>query len=160
MARLNKPISSNDQDDSTDFNPLPDGWYEAEVEDAELKTSSSGDYTAVNVTFRIIGPTHAGRLVWNWFNYDSDTPEPQRSESMAKALRIGRAELHRLSRAVGINGDLEDTDDLLNKPLMIKLKVDAKGDKNDVKGYKPASGSRPSPGPSATKPAGAPPWLK
>jgi len=160
MARLNKPINSSDQDDSNDFSPIPPGWYNVEINEAEIKTSSSGDYDAVNVTFRIIGPTNGGRLIWNWFNYDSaKVPEERRGDRMKKAIQIGRSELNRMCRAAGLQGELEDTDDLLNRTLQLKIAIDKKdSDRNAVKGYKAVDGEN-NEGPSNTKPAGAPPWM-
>jgi len=160
MAKLKKPINSNDQDDSNDYSPLPAGWYDVEIEQAELRQSNSGDYDAVNVTFLVVGPTHAGRLLWNWFNYSSDIPENQRDDKMKKAIQIGRSELNRMCRAVGLNGELEDTDDLTGKILKVKVAIDKKdSEKNAVKGYKPSDGAATQ-GPSSRKTdTGKPPWM-
>jgi hypothetical protein len=156
MAFLDQEISLNDIPQSTNnFEPIPAGWYSANITGAELKSTKAGNGSYIAVRYDITGPTHEGRVVFG--NINIRNPNPQ-------AETIGRQQLGDIMRAIGLTS-VKDTDQLIGTSLMIKVSVreDEKyGASNDIKGHKAIHGSEP-PKPAA-KPAKAsaatPPWQK
>lgn len=162
MAMLDDAYNVNDmpQGNGGDFDPLPAGWYSAQISDADVKSTKSGTGKYIRVRYDITGPTHQGRCVFGNINIKNDN---------VKAEEIGRQQLGDIMRAIGLDV-VRDTDQLLGGNLQIKLaiKTDDYGTKNEVKGFKAVSGSS-APKPMATassepKPtptAGSkPPWAK
>lgn len=49
------------------FASLPEGWYSLQVTDAILAQTQKGGQM-IKTTLKVLGPTHAGRLIWNNFN--------------------------------------------------------------------------------------------
>jgi len=129
MALLKKAFAPSETK-SASFDIIPAGWYEAEITGSELKTTKAGDGTYIAVKFKIIEESHEGRLVWTNLNMEN------KSET---AVRIGHSDLKSICEAVGFEGELEDTEDLHNIPLMVKLVVKPASaqwpEKNEVKGY-------------------------
>lgn len=160
MAMLDDTFNVNDMPEGRcEFDPLPAGWYSAQITDADLKTTKSGTGKYISVRYDITGPTHQGRCVFGNINIKNDN---------IKAEEIGRQQLGDIMRASGLT-QVTDTDQLLGANLQIKLavKTDDYGTKNEVRGFKALSGSAPTaaqPQPSTPKPtptAGAkPPWAK
>lgn len=161
MASLN--IDINELPESSGFEPIPEGWYFAVIEKAELKaTSTGGQMIAVN--YKITGPTHAGRTI-NFQNLNIKNSNPT-------AETIGQQQLREIMSAIGLNR-IDDTDQLVGRPLQIKLKITAAGtykDKNgvekskdagnEVRGFKAVEGGVP-PIPTSTAGAGPKaPWQK
>lgn len=162
MASLN--ISLSDLPESQGFEPLPEGWYTATIEKAELKaTQGGGKMIAVN--YKITGPTHAGRTI-NFQNLNIKNSNPT-------AETIGQQQLREIMSAIGLI-KIEDTDQLVGNSLQIKLKITPAGTYvkdgvtkskdagNEVKGFKAIEGGAP-PMPTQSPPAtGAPkaPWQK
>lgn len=112
-----------------DFALLPDGWYPAKVSNAEIKQTNAGTGSYVSVRFSITGDKFANRTVFA--NYNTDNPSE-------KAQEIGRAELSRLTGAVGVDR-LTNTDQLIGRHCEIHVKTKKSeewGDKNEVKGYR------------------------
>ena len=132
---------------TSNFEPLPEGWYNSTITGAEVKTTKTGDGKYIACKYTITGPTHQGRVVFGNLNIKNPS---------AKAEEIGRSQLGEIMRAIGL-AKVTDTDQLIGKVIGIKLTIkrDAKGDGNDVKGYK-AIGSSPAAFPAAA-PAGAAP---
>jgi len=116
------------------FAPIPAGWYTAEITKSELKTTNDKTGKYIALTFRVVEGEHEGRLVFTNLNIvnKSDT-----------AVKLARADLKAICGAVGIDGELEDTEDLHNIPLAIKVSVKAETAqwpaKNEIKSYKPES---------------------
>ena len=128
------------------FEPLPDGWYNATITGAEVKATKAGDGKYIAAKYTITGPSHQGRVVFGNLNIKN---------ASTKAEEIGRQQLGEIMRAIGL-AKVTDTDQLIGKVIGIKLTIkrDPKGDGNDVRGYK-AIGSSPAAFPAAA-PAGAP----
>ncbi len=57
------------QDDA--FEPVPDGRYQVVVDRIELVRTSNGD-PMLKWCLRVLGPTHAGRLLWRYNVLSSD----------------------------------------------------------------------------------------
>lgn len=142
------------------YDPLPAGWYNANITAAELKPTKDGSGQYIKVRYDITGPSHQGRVVFGNLNIKNASP---------KAEEIGRTELGNLMRAIGL-AKVTDTDQLIGGSLQIKLDVRAATDQyaaqNEVKGFKAITGSAPTfatPAAAPEAPASGkatPPWAK
>ena len=149
------------------YDPLPPGWYTANITQAELKTTAAGDGQYIKLRYDITGPSHQGRVVFGNLNIKN---------ASAKAEEIGRQQLGELMRSIGLD-KVTDTDQLIGGSLQIKLDVRAATEQypaqNEVKGFKAITGSAPTfAAPAASAPAAtanayaaatgkaAPPWAK
>lgn len=167
MAFLGQTFDANElpQGNGGNYDPLPPGWYNANITAAELKPTKDGSGQYIKVRYDITGPTHQGRVVFGNLNIKN---------ASAKAEEIGRMELGNLMRAIGL-AKVTDTDQLIGGSLSIKLDVRAATEQyaaqNEVKGFKAITGSAPTfaapaASPAAAAPAAAaparaaPPWAK
>lgn len=167
MAFLGQTFDANElpQGNGGNYDPLPAGWYNANITSAELKPTKDGSGQYIKVRYDITGPSHQGRVVFGNLNIKN---------ASAKAEEIGRQQLGEIMRAIGL-AKVTDTDQLIGGSLSIKLDVRAATEQyaaqNEVKGFKAITGSAPtfaSPAasPTASAPAAAapakatPPWAK
>lgn len=157
MAFLDQEIRMADIPESErNFDPLPAGWYTANIAGADLKMTKAGNGQYIAVRYDITGPTHQGRVVFGNLNIKNPNPT---------AEQIGRQQLGEVMRAIGLES-VKDTDQLIGGNLQIKLKVtksEEYGDGNDVSGFKAIEGSAPPKAQSkesAQPSASAPPWQK
>ena len=160
MAFLDEEFSVDSLPQGTsNFEPLPEGWYNATITGAEIKETKAlgGKYVACKYT--VTGPSHQGRVVFGNLNIKN---------ASTKAEEIGRSQLGDIMRAIGL-AKVADTDQLIGGNLAIKLIVKT-GEYagNEIKAFRALNGSAPAPvapfkplGPSAAAPAkAAPPWAK
>ena len=122
------PVGTNN------FEPLPEGWYNAAITGAEIKATKAGDGKFIACKYTITGPTHQGRVVFGNLNIKNPNP---------KAEEIGRQQLGDIMRAIGL-AKVVDTDNLIGGQISIKLSIkdDPKyGASNEVKGFRSVSGS-------------------
>lgn len=161
MAFLNETYEADQLPQSSGYDPLPAGWYSANITGAELKNTKAGNGQYIAVRYDITGPSHQGRVVFGNLNIKNPNP---------KAEEIGRQQLGEIMRAIGLT-KVTDTDQLIGGSLSIKLDVrksEEYGDSNDVKGFKSLTGSMPTmpataapaEAPASTTKAAAPPWAK
>lgn len=163
MAFLGQTYNADDLPQSSNFDPLPPGWYTATIADAEVKPTKDGSGQYIKVRYDVTGPTHQGRVVFGNINIRN---------ASAKAEEIGRQQLGEVMRAIGLH-QVTDTDQLIGSDISIKLDVRPASDQyaaqNEVRGFKAASGSVAATtfaAPSAKAPAApapgkaAPPWAK
>lgn len=160
MAQLRETFSVDTLPQSDrSYDPLPAGWYDAEIAGAEIRQTKAGTGEYIAVRYDITGPTHAGRVIFGNLNISNANPA---------AEKIGKQQLGELMLAIGLK-NVSDTDQLIGHRCSIKLAVrksEEYGDSNDVKGWKavaggapPAAAAAPSPAPAPQAPAGnAPPW--
>lgn len=143
---------------TSNFEPLPEGWYTAAISGAEVKSTKAGDGKYIAVKYTITGPTHQGRVIFGNLNIKN---------ASTKAEEIGRQQLGEIMRAIGL-AKVSDTDQLIGGNLGIKLTV-REGDYagNEVKGYKAIAGVAPATAqsfkpsaPAAAPSKAAPPWAK
>lgn len=142
MALLPNVFIPEEAEDAS-FSVLPAAWYEAEIVKSEMKKTSdkTGQYLALK--FRIVENAEVngeevkseGRFVFTNLNLVN------KSET---AVKIARSDLKAICKAVGFEGELEDTEDLHEIPMMIKLSVKPETSdwpaKNEIKGYKSIKG--------------------
>ena len=111
------------------LDPVPAGWYDAKVITSELKPTSNGAGTRLNLTFEIIGGQYPGRKVFFGLNIKNDSQD---------AVRISQEQLSAICHAVGIL-NLVQSEQLHGHPLKIKVKIQpAAGGyeaKNDISGF-------------------------
>jgi hypothetical protein len=163
MAFLDEEFSVDSLPVSTsNFEPLPEGWYNASITGADLKATKAGDGELIAVKYAITGPTHQGRVVFGNLNIKNPS---------TKAEEIGRTQLGKIMRAIGL-AIVRDTDQLIGGNLQIMLVVKT-GEYagNEIKDYRALGGVTPAAvapfkpvGPSAAAgmPAAksAPPWAR
>lgn len=112
------------------FEPMPAGWYEAEAVKSEIKDTAKGG-KMLSVQFQILEPEDfAKRRVFANYNIENANP---------MAVEIAYRDLAALCDACGIP-EVEDTVDLHNIPIQIKLKIESGNsqypDRNAIVGYK------------------------
>jgi hypothetical protein len=143
---------------TSNFEPLPEGWYNATITGAEVKETKAGDGKYIACKYTVTGPTHQGRVVFGNLNIKN---------ASTKAEEIGRQQLGEIMRAIGL-GKVSDTDQLIGGNLAIKLIVKT-GEYagNEIKAFRALGGAAPaaavpfkSVAPSATPGKAAPPWAK
>ena len=98
---------------TSNFEPLPEGWYNATITGAEVKETKAGDGKFIACKYTITGPTHQGRVVFGNLNIKN---------ASTKAEEIGRQQLGEIMRAIGL-GKVSDTDQLIGGNLGIKLSL-------------------------------------
>jgi hypothetical protein len=159
MALLGESFDINSlPEQQNDFAPLPEGWYAAVINKAEIRDTKdkTGQYVAVR--YDITGPTHQGRVVFGNINI--------KNKSTA-AEEIGRQALGSIMRAIGLSR-VDDTDQLIGGALQIKLSIrtqEGYDPTNDVRGYKALEGAAMPKVATASAPAQEegktpPPWAK
>jgi len=146
------PVDDNDGS----FEPLPAGWYTANITGTELKDTKDGTGKYIAMRYDITGPTHQGRVIFDNINIVNKNP---------KAEDIGRRDLGKIMKAVKLE-EMNDTDELCGKSLGVKLKIEPAKDgydaKNRVAAFKPSEGnasSPPAPNGGKAESAGVP-WNK
>ena len=146
MAELNVNLSNYDAREG--FDPLPPGWYEAEIIDSEIRHGAKGAY--INWTFAVVGKPNR---IW---------------DVMSLGNEISLQRLKTLATCCGHPNPnyISDTEELHGLKCQIRLKIehDDTGQyepKNKVTAFKPTNGKQqPSsptvinpPNPSAPAPA-------
>lgn len=136
-----------------DMEPIPAGWYDVEVERAEVRDTKAGG-SMLALMLRVIGPSHGNRVLWANYNLAHPTS--------TMAVEIGHSQLKGLHTACGIP-TLTSTDQLIGARCAVRVSVkkdDQWGDKNEVKGARALTGGAPAStakaGPPARPPAGPP----
>ncbi|MCO6438165.1 MAG: DUF669 domain-containing protein [Phycisphaerae bacterium] len=151
MANLNG-FDASTVEPAAGFDPIPVGKYLAMITESSMKPTKSGVGNYLEITFQVIDGEHKGRLLWARLNLDNPS---------ATAVKIARAELSAICRAVGVMAP-KDSVELHNVPLVItvahKKRADTGEITNVIKGYtrKDAPGARPA-APAAN---GKPPWQR
>jgi len=127
MASLN--FNANEVEPSSDFEVIPPGKYVAVITDTEVKKNKAGTGSYLQLTFQVIEGEFKNRFLWARLNLDNPN---------ATAVKIARAELSAICRAVGVLQP-KDSCELHNLPLVITVKSRKRTDTgeavNEVKGY-------------------------
>lgn len=125
--------------ESMEFTVLPAGWYPAEIVKSEIKDTKLKDGKYIALKFRITEDVEIdgeevkseGRFVFTNLNIIN------KNET---AVRIAQSDLKAICESIGHEGELEDTVDLHDQDMMIKLSVKPETSewpaKNEIKGYK------------------------
>lgn len=143
MTHLGETFSTDELPQSSGYDTLPAGWYNAKITEAKLKDTNDRTGQLIAVRYDIIGPTHQGRVVFGNINIRNKSD---------KAQEIGRQQLGDIMRSIGVP-KLENTDQLIGGTLQIKVSVQPERTdektgqvydaRNEVKGFKAIEGSAP-----------------
>ena len=150
MAQLGD-FNANEVEPGGDFEALPAGKYLAMVTASENKPTKSGSGSYLELTFEILEGPFKGRLLWARLNLQNPN---------ATAVKIARAQLSALCRAVGVMTP-RDSVELHNLPLTITVKCKNREDTgeitNEVKGFASKDAAAGQPQQAAS---GAAPWRR
>lgn len=145
----------------TQFDLIPEGTYPAVALSSEVRDTKSGGEMVV-YKMQITEGECANRILWARFNVKN---------SSVKAQEIGLGQLSSFCRAAGVD-EMTDTDDLVGKPVAVRVKIrparDGYDAQNEIASFAslgaPAPRAPAAPAPSAPAasraPAGAKPWQK
>jgi len=138
-----------------EYSPVPDGWYDAHITSAELRTTKNGNGRYIALRYDITGDDYAGRVIWG--NVTINNPNP-------KAEHIGRVQLSRIAKAIGMTQLPNDEQELVGSDIKIKTGIRAATEQyaatNDVKDWKPVSGGSKMPPVTKSDSNTAAPWAK
>ena len=154
MPNLNG-FNAGDVDPNFAFEPVPAGQYVAAITESEFKPTKSAAGNYLQFTFQILDGEYKARLIWARLNLDNPN---------AQTVKIARAELSAICRAVGVLAP-KDSVELHNLPLLItvghKKRQDTGELTNVIKGYakKDAAAARPAPATVAGT-NGKAPWVR
>ena len=116
-------------DPLAEFEPLPAGKYLAVITHSELKDTKARTGRFLELTFEMIDGEFEGRKLWARLNLENPN---------ATAVKIARAELSSICRAVGVMRP-KDSAELHDLPLLLKVKVKRRSDSdeltNEIAGY-------------------------
>jgi len=156
MPKLNFDATSVEPLDQ--FEALPAGWYPCIISGSDTFITRAGN-EAYKLELTVTdGPAVNRKL---FVNLNIGHPN-------ASADEIARRELASICAAAGVSG-IEETEELHNLPLEARVVIESTaehGDRNRVKGYRPARGAqvppaRPPLAAVSTKPAATvPPWKR
>lgn len=120
-----------DEAEDNPFAPIPADWYTGEIIKSELKDTKDGTGKYLALTFKVLEGDHANRLIFTNLNLVNKSDV---------AVKIARSDLKAICGAVGLEGELEDTVDLHNQPMKIKVSVKPETAqwpaKNELKDFK------------------------
>jgi hypothetical protein len=137
-----------------DFEPVPAGEYVAIINDSEMRPTRTGGQM-LSLTHQVIQGEFKGRLIWESLNLVNSNP---------KTVSIAQGHLSAICHAVGITSAIEDSEALHNRPMAVRVEVDAQDGykpRNRIKAWKAIAGSGaiPQQAPAAMpQPASRAPW--
>ncbi len=80
LAGLEDAWDEADVRDPKDFSPLPDGTYQAFIDEARLERAKESKRLQVAWTFVVLSPEqYDGRKVWHYRGIDADDPEQRKN---------------------------------------------------------------------------------
>lgn len=143
MALLNKSFITDEAEDMS-FDLLPtDCDYTALIEKSSIEPTKDGNGEYIKNQWKIIDaddPKHIGRLLWQYINTVN---------ASEMAVKIGASMLKQINKVLGI-AELVDTDELLNQPMKIRLKIqkgkDGYDDSNQITKVLPVEDASPDAG--------------
>ncbi len=117
------------------FEPLPVGQYSAIVTDSIWKATRNNDGRYLQLTIQVIEGEYANRKLWDRLNLENKS---------AEAVKIARATLSALCRAVGVMTP-QNASELHNKPFVVSVGMEKgmnEGEmQNKIKGYRAPQGA-------------------
>jgi len=138
------------------FEPLPAGNYKCVITDREQKPTKAQNGSYLQLKIEVIEGHYTGRVVFDRLNLVNPN---------ATAVEIATRTLKSIGAALQV--PLHNSEELLDKPLMVKLAVRPASNgydaSNDVKGYASAGAATAAPqaAPAAApQAAAAPPWKR
>jgi hypothetical protein len=143
---------------SAGFEPVPAGKYLAVITESELKGMKAGTGQYLQLTFEVLEGDYKGRHLWARLNLVNPSD---------KAVKIARAELSAVCRAVGVLAPSDSTD-LHDLPLVLQVKCRKREDTgevtNEIAAYHKRDASPPpangQAAPAAAQANATPPWKR
>ena len=129
--------------DDNDFSPVPQGFYNVEVEGLEWKMSKAGS-EYLNMKLNIFGENYTNRKLFHTFNLFHDK-EQVRNIALADIKKIFVASGVDVSKLTSLDKDgLIEILSTCKMQAKVTIKQDMNyGDKNEVKGWKAIEQSMP-----------------
>lgn len=150
MPTLNG-FNAHEVDPNFAFEAIPAGKYLAVITESEMKSTKSGGGQYLQLAFQILEGEYKGRFVWARLNLDNPN---------ATTVRIARAELSAICRAVGVMAP-KDSCELHNVPLVVGVGVKRRKDTdelvNEIRGYEKREGMSALPQQATSN---TPPWRR
>ena len=147
MAQLNFDASQVAPNAGTP-DPVPEGWYNVQIDQSEMKPTKDGAGTYLELRFSVMDGQYANRKLFARLNLRNNNPVAQ---------EIAYGELSAICHATNVM-QLQDSQQLHGVPLKVKAKVrpasggyDASNDLSGFKNINESTGDAPAAG------AGAPP---
>lgn len=132
------------------LDPLPSAWYPCVIHATEVKPTTKGDGSYLEVQSKVQSGPHAGRIIFDNLNLVN---------SNQQTVDIAYKQLSAICHAVGVM-DVSDSSQLHNRPLEVKVGLQAATDefaaRNKVTGYRALGAAAPG---GAAAPASAAPWV-
>jgi len=140
---------------------IPDGWYQASIESADLKATADGTGKYISFKFVLIDAAYNNQWVFVNVNIVN-------KNTVAESIGLGT--LGRIMSSCGLDS-IQDTDELIGAPMeiFVKKRVDEKyGESNDIKDFRAITSAAPvdfpknipSQNPFATATPKKAPWAK
>jgi hypothetical protein len=155
MAQLGQRFDATQHDtEQRDFEELPNGIYQVEIEASDVTKTSNGNGTILKTTNVVIAPEeYKGRKLFNNFNLENANPQAQ---------EIGQKQFAALCRAIGVDA-VDDSEELHFHSYTVKIGL-GKPSKDgqyparaEIKRYYfPDEGNVPEPAIDASQPAPRP----
>lgn len=150
-------FDANEVEPQQSFEPLPAGWYTAEIiESKEKPTRKNPNNSYLELTLEIVEGEHKSRRLWERLNLNNDNQT---------AAQIAQRTLSSICHATGIMAP-KNSEQLHYKKMAVRViqKAGADGEvRNEIKQYKAVEGGQPikaaPPKPSAPEKK-APPWQR
>ena len=146
MAILNFNAQQYEADAGV-LDPIPAAWYNAAVDQSDIKPTKAGDGHYLAIRFTVLDGEFANRKIFSNFNIHNASPVAQ---------EIAYKQLTALTQAVGLTF-VADSQELHGRPLKIKVGIESKDGfdpRNIVRAYRNISeniptGPQPFPGAQA-----------
>lgn len=133
MAKLG--FNAAEVEPSKAMEPLPNGWYNVQIEASEMKPASTAGNEYLELTMKVLDGDFEGRKVFDRLNIINASEVAQ---------QIAYEQLSAICHATGVI-NVEDSEELHGKPFMAKVKFKPATEQyeagNDVKGYQACDGS-------------------
>lgn len=146
-------FDANNVEPNAPRDPIPAGWYKAVIAESIEKPTKAQTGSYLQLTLEVIEGDHAGRKVFERLNLNN--PNQQ-------AVEIAQRSLSGICRAVGVMTP-RTSNDLHDKPMMIKVKVTPPKDGydagNEITEYAPVQKGGGASG-EASSGAAKPPWKR
>ena len=86
-------INLSEVEEDNDFSPMPAGNYEMVANQWNQHTSKAGNQS-IKVEFDVVGPTHAGRKIWEYFTVQGN------------AVQVTARRVKAWRKSMGLNPDV------------------------------------------------------
>ena len=112
MASLGNYSGSELVEGTSEFDPIPEGIYDAEVTASDVVVKDDGQRVRLSIELTVRTDGYDGRKVWHGFNLKNPSP---------KAEEIAQRELSDLCRACGMAAVPGESEEFHGIPIRIKV---------------------------------------